>query len=80
MAFYSLLEREEIMVKVTDIKLNSSDMTAEVSLFADTKSEVIPNMVIKGMPEGYTIAQGSDVMTAKAEMAFMQSTGQWSWV
>ena len=68
------------MVKVIEIKLNATDMTAEVSLFADTKSEVNPNMQVKGLPEGYTIAQGSDVMTASAEMAFMKSDGQWSWV
>ena len=68
------------MVKVTEIKLNSTNMTAEVSLFADTKSEVLPNMTIQGMPDGYTIAQGSDVITASAEMAFMKSDGQWSWV
>ena len=68
------------MVKVTDIKLNATDMTAEVSLFADTKSEVNSSMHVKGLPEGYTIAQGSDVLTASADMAFMKSDGQWSWV
>jgi hypothetical protein len=69
------------MVKVTDIKLDTTKKEATVSLFADTKTDVTSSTdSIVGFPKGYTISQGSDVMTAEADMAFMKSTGEWNWV
>lgn len=68
------------MIKVTGIKLDPNTKTADVSLFSDTKAEILPDAEIKGLPAGYTIAQGSSVLTASGELAFMKSDGQWSWV
>jgi hypothetical protein len=68
------------MIKVTDIRLDPVNMTALCSLIADTKSEVTPTAPIVGLPSGYTIEFGSDLMTVSADMAFMDSTGAWSWV
>ena len=68
------------MIKVTDIRLDPVNMTALCSLIADTKSEVTPTAPIVGLPSGYTIEFGSDLMTVGADMAFMDSTGAWSWV
>ena len=70
------------MIKVTEVVLNPNTMTAEVSLFADTKAEVGTTAVsdISGMPEGYTIAQASSVITASGELAFMKSDGTWNWL
>lgn len=68
------------MIKVTSMKLNTNDKTALVSLFADTASEVSGSAQIVGLPTGYTIEAGSTVITASAEVAFMQSTGAWNWV
>lgn len=67
-------------IRVTDIQLDSVKKEAKVSLFADAKGEVSPNMKVDGIPAGYKIAQSSSVMTASAEIAFMQSNGQWNWV
>lgn len=68
------------MVTVLDLKLNNVEKTAKVSLFSDTKGEVTNNIEIKGLPKDFTIAQGSSVMTASAEIAFMKSDGTWNWV
>ena len=66
-------------VKVTDIKLNAREKTALVSLFSDTKGEMSGSPKIDGLPDGYSIEAGSDVLTASGEIAFMKSTGQWNW-
>lgn len=69
------------MIKVNDIKNTDSDVnTYLISAFADTKSEVVPGATFVGLPDGAEIEMGSDVMTAKGEMAFMKSDGTWSWV
>lgn len=70
------------MIKVTKLSLNEMKQLAEVSLFSDTKDEVstTPVQDIIGFPNGYTIAQGSTVMTADAEVGFMKSDGTWNWV
>ena len=65
------------MVRVEDITLNA-DMTANVALFADTKSEVA-TAEIKGLPNGYSIAAGSIVRTAAFEVGTLKSDGTWSW-
>ena len=69
------------MVKVSGpIELNTQTMKATTSLFADAKSDVTAQMTVVGLPEGYTLDAGCDVMTAKGEVAFMKSDGTWNWV
>ena len=68
------------MIKATSVTLNPKEGVAEVSLFADTKSEVTDSAEIKGLPAGYVIAQGSSVITASGDVAFMKSDGTWNWV
>ena len=68
------------MIKVIDIKLNPQEMTADVALFSDTKSEVTPTAEIVGLPSGYTISAGSSIMTASGELAFMKSDNSWNWL
>lgn len=67
------------MIVVKEIKLDPQTKQADVSLFSDTKNEVIPSATIQGFPAGYSIAVGSSVLTGDGDMAFMKSTG-WSWV
>ena len=67
------------MIKVTSIKPGLNN-TADVTLFADTKSEVTTGMVIVGLPDGIEPAFGSSVITASGEVAFLKSDGTWSWV
>lgn len=67
-------------VRVTDMKLDPVKKEATVSLFADARGDVSPSMTVDGLPDGYTVAQGSSVLTASAEIAFMKSDGTWSWV
>ncbi len=68
------------MVKVKAISANPINREAEVSLFADKKSDVTADMEIEGMLDGYTIGMGSTVMTADADFAFMRSDGTWNWI
>lgn len=69
------------MVKVKgNISLNPNTKEAEVSLFSDTKNEVTSQMEVPDIPEGYTIAAGSSVLTADGDMAFMKSDGNWNWL
>ena len=68
------------MIKVTSIKLDPNTKTADVSLFSDTKSEVLPDAKISGLPDGYSISAGSSVLTSSGELAFMKSDGSWNWV
>lgn len=67
------------MIKVTSIKSGLNNK-ADVTLFADTKSEVTSGMVIEGLPDGVTIDFGSSVITAAGEIAFLKSDGTWNWV
>lgn len=69
------------MVRVASISTNDADMTAKVSLEADSKSEMtnITTDDIIGFPKGYTIDFMSDVFTSSGEMAFMKSDGTWNW-
>ena len=68
------------MIKVDEIKLDPQTETALVTLFSDTKGEVIPGATIEGLPDGYEVAFGSSVLTAEGEMGFMKSDGTWNWV
>ncbi len=69
------------MVRVASITTNDADMTAKVSLEADTKAEMnnITTDDIIGFPKGYKIDFMSDVFTSSGEMAFMKSDGTWNW-
>lgn len=67
------------MIKVTSLKLNT-DNTADISAFADTKSEVTSSAEIVGLPTGYEPAMGSVIITAAGEIAFLKSDGTWNWV
>lgn len=69
------------MIKVQAIEntdANSNDYL--IIAFADTKEEVTPDAVFIGLPEGANIEMGSKVKTAKGELAYMMSTGEWNWV
>lgn len=69
------------MIRVTEVQNTDLNMkSCRVSLFADTKSEVVPGAQIVGMPVDSTIEMGSSVMTASGELAFMKSDGTWNWV
>lgn len=68
------------MIKVTQITNHYVNNEVQVSLFSDTKTEVTPSATIEGLPENAVIAQGSTVVTASGEVAFMKSTGEWNWV
>ena len=68
------------MIKVTQITNRYVNNEVQVSLFSDTKTEVTPSATIEGLPENAVIAQGSTVVTADGEVAFMKSTGEWNWV
>lgn len=70
------------MIKVESIEWESAT-EIKVSLFADTKAEVPNDMAsveVIGLPENANIAMGSDVMTAKGEIAFRKSDETWQWV
>ena len=69
------------MVKVSSISaVNPTLMEADVFLIADTKNEVTndPKDVV-GMPDGYSFAFGSKVMTTNKEVAILKSDGTWNW-
>lgn len=69
--------------QVNDVKvLPEGKRKVEVNLFADTKTEVtdfITGADVEGLLDTDEIDFGSFVMTASAEYAYMQSSGQWKW-
>lgn len=68
------------MIKVVSIENTDGDNNSyKVSLFSDTREEVVPGAEIIGMPEGATIEMGSDVFTSDGQIAFMKSDGNWNW-
>lgn len=71
-----------MMIKVDGKpEINYDAKEAKYSFFADAKSEVTDAMTgAVGMLPGLSIAQGSTVITADAEFAFMKSDGSWNWV
>ena len=70
------------MVRLIDKKINYAvnPNTWQVSLAADTKEEVGPDMEIIGMPDGVQMEMLSSVMTPSADVAFLDSSGNWNWV
>lgn len=68
------------MIKVSSIDyLDEATKQAKVFIESDTKSEVTPSAEILGMPEGYTIAPFSKLLTTSKELAVMKSDGTWNW-
>lgn len=67
------------MVKLTSIKAEPGHY-AEITAFADTKSEVTDDMTIVGLPYGVEPSMGSSVVTADGDIAFLKSDGTWNWV
>ena len=62
-------------------EVNQDKKEAKYNFFADTKTEVTDAMTgAVGLLPGLSIAQGSTVVTASAEFAFMKSDGSWNWV
>ena len=54
----------------------------EVSLYADTKTEVTNTLTgadIEGLLDTDELDTGSFVLTASFEPAYLQSSGQWKW-
>ena len=68
------------MIVVQKCSVNPANQEALIEAFADEKSEVFEGAEFVGLPNGCTIAQGSSVMTAKAEIAFRKSDNTWNWV
>lgn len=69
------------MIRCKDYSLNA-DGTADVSLFADTREEVLDDMSdveVQGLPAGTKIAMGSSVLTSGGELAFRKSDDTWNW-
>lgn len=67
------------MVKLVKTEWVNDD-TKEVkgSVVADTKSEV-ESATIVGLPEGYSLAMGSDITTGAWDIGIMKSDGEWGW-
>ena len=68
------------MVIAQELRFDYPKMEVKASLFADTQSEVSSTMEIEGMPDGYTLAAGSSVLTAAGEVAFLKSDKTWNWL
>lgn len=68
------------MIKVQKISLNTITKEAVVDLFADTSSEVTNDVAVDEIPDDYSIAPGSTVITASADFAFRKSDNTWSWI
>lgn len=67
------------MVRLVVIKgPNTNDTDSVVEIYADTKSEVTPDMVVEGLNRA--IAPGSMCYTADGQIAIYTSTGEWSWI
>ena len=75
------------MVRVDNIETSYGNVQ-KVNLFADDKSEITPvdmetgetEMDIVGMVPNVRLTQGSMVITAAGDAAFLKSDGTWSWV
>lgn len=70
------------MVRVDgNIIKDSLAKEAKYSFFADTKTEVTDDMTgAVGLLDGFSIQQGSTVITAEGDFAFRKSDGTWNWL
>lgn len=75
------------MVRVDNIETSYGNVQ-KVNLFADDKSEITDvdmetgetTMEIVGMVPNVKLTQGSMVITAEGDAAFLKSDGTWNWV
>lgn len=75
------------MVRVDNIETSYGNVQ-KVNLFADDRSDVADvdmetgetDMDIVGMQPNVRLTQGSMVLTAAGEGAFLKSDGTWNWV
>lgn len=68
------------MILVQECSLNPGTNEAKISAFADTKEEVTEDATFVGLPKDVTIAPGSMILTANADVAFRRSDSTWNWV
>lgn len=66
------------MLSVTEIKINPQTDEARVSLFADSRADVV--MADAKKLVGRDLEMGSTVITAEGEIAFLKSNGTFNWV
>lgn len=67
------------MIVVKEIKHKADFHTFDVTLYADTKSEVTPSNVAAVIPSGGELEAGSVCYTAALEVGTYQSDGTWNW-
>lgn len=67
------------MIKVLDYNANLSPKTV-CTLFADTKEEVTGTLTIVGLPDYMTPDAGSILITAKGDVALLDSEGTWNFI
>lgn len=52
----------------------------EVSIFADSKEDLVDGAPIHNLPSSWVMQPGSQCITADGEVAFLKSDGKWNWV
>ena len=67
------------MIKVLDYNANLSPKTV-CTLFADTKEEVTGTLTIVGLPNYMQPDAGSILLTAKGDVALLDSEGTWNFI
>lgn len=68
------------MLKVLEIKDNCVEGNKKLaSIYADGKSEVVPNADVNGLGKIELLAAGSTCVTADFEVGLLKSDGSWSW-
>ena len=67
------------MIKVLDYNSNLSPKTV-CTLFADTKEEVTGTLTIVGLPDYMTPDAGSILITAKGDVALLDSEDTWNFI
>jgi hypothetical protein len=69
------------MVKVDSGFVINSDGKVKCSLIADSRDDIKPGMVIKGLPTEYQdkLDFGTTVFTAGQELGMLKSDGTWDW-
>ena len=67
------------MIKVLDYNANLSPKTV-CTLFADTKEEVTGTLTIVGLPNYMEPDAGSILLTAKGDVALLDSEGTWNFI
>jgi hypothetical protein len=71
------------MVKLLKINQSSTvdgKIRVLVDLFADTKNDEISVDTIEGLSSLNELVAGSTILTAKGEIALLDSTNKWNWI